>query len=126
MQLRLNATRRTPLSSSFSKMRLDHMHQVMADYVEGGAVPGIVTLLARHGEVVVDAIGEQAIGSAPIQRDTVFRVASMSKPITAVAAMILVEECRLRLDDPVDTFLPELANRRVLRSIDGPLDDTVP
>ncbi len=61
-----------------------------------------------------------------MQRDTIFRVASMTKPITAVAAMILVEECQLRLDDPVDTFLPELANRRVLKSLDSALDDTVP
>jgi CubicO group peptidase (beta-lactamase class C family) len=61
-----------------------------------------------------------------MRRDTVFRLASVAKPITAVAAMILVEECRLRLDDPVDEFLPELANRKVLRTIDGELDDTVP
>jgi CubicO group peptidase (beta-lactamase class C family) len=50
----------------------------------------------------------------------------MTKPITAVAAIILVEECKLRLDDPVDRWLPELANRKVLRAIDAPLDDTVP
>jgi CubicO group peptidase (beta-lactamase class C family) len=61
-----------------------------------------------------------------MRRDTIFRVASVTKPITAVAAMILVEECRLRLDDPVDECLPELANRRVLRTIDSELDDTVP
>ena len=59
-------------------------------------------------------------------RDTIFRIASMTKPIAAVAAMILVEECALRLDDPVDALLPELSGRRVLRSIDSPLDDTVP
>ena len=61
-----------------------------------------------------------------MRRDTIFRLASVTKPITAVAAMILVEECKLRLDDPVDEFLPELANRRVLRTIDSALDDTVP
>jgi CubicO group peptidase (beta-lactamase class C family) len=114
------------LSGSFSKTRLDRMHQRMAGYVGRGAVPGAVTLLARRGEVVVDTIGAKAAGGAPMQRDTIFRVASMIKPITAVAAMILVEECRLRLDDPVDEFLPELANRRVLRSIESALDDTVP
>jgi CubicO group peptidase (beta-lactamase class C family) len=114
------------VSSGFSNTRLDHLHQVMAGYVERGAVPGVVTLLARRGKVVVDVIGAQAIGGAPMQRDTIFRVASMIKPITAVAAMILVEACRLRLDDPVDAFLPELAHRRVLRSIASPLDDTVP
>src|SRR5262245_7450849 len=112
--------------SGFSEARIDRMHDVMAGYVARGAIPGAVTLLARHGEVYVDTLGVQAIGSAPMQRDTIFRVASMIKPITAVAAMILVEECRLRLDDPVDEWLPELAERRVLKRIDGPLDDTVP
>ena len=61
-----------------------------------------------------------------MRRDTIFRIASMTKPITAGAAMILVEECKLRLDEPVDRLLPELANRKVLKRIDGPLDDTVP
>jgi CubicO group peptidase (beta-lactamase class C family) len=75
----------------------------------------------------VDAIGTLAFDrAAPMQRDTMFRLASVTKPITAVAAMILVEECKLRLDDPVDEFLPELAARRVLRTIDSPLDETVP
>jgi len=63
---------------------------------------------------------------APMRRDTIFRIASVTKPIVAAAVMILVEECRLRLDEPVDELLPELADRQVLRSIDGPLDDTVP
>jgi CubicO group peptidase (beta-lactamase class C family) len=100
---------------------------VMAGYVERGAVPGIVTLLSRRGETHVDAIGMQAVGGHdPIQRDTIFRVSSMTKPITAVAALILVEECVLRLDEPVDLLLPELANRRVLKRLDGPLDETVP
>src|SRR5258708_35161458 len=56
---------------------------------------------------------------------TFFRITSMPKPITAVAAMILVEECKLRLDDPVDRWLPELADRKVLRAIDAAIDDTV-
>src|SRR5262249_28329267 len=63
---------------------------------------------------------------APVRRAAIFRLASVTKPIRAGAAMILVEECRLRLDDPVDEWLPELANRRVLRAIDSELDDTVP
>jgi CubicO group peptidase (beta-lactamase class C family) len=103
------------------------MHDVMAGHVERGAVPGLVTLVSRRGEVHVDAIGTLAAGgTVPMGRDTIFRVASLTKPITAAAAMILVEECRLRLDDPVDRWLPELANRHVLRAIDSPLDDTVP
>ena len=90
-------------------------------------VPGLVTLVSRRGEVHVDAIGTKALGgSDPMRRDTIFRISSMTKPITAVAAMILVEECKLRLDEPVDRLLPELADRRVLKRLDGPLDDTVP
>ena len=61
-----------------------------------------------------------------MRRDTIFRLASMTKPITAVGAMILVEECKVRLDDPVDRWLPELKDRKVLRTIESPLDDTVP
>jgi CubicO group peptidase (beta-lactamase class C family) len=110
-----------------SEARLARMHDVMAGYVERGEMPGLVTLICRRGELHVDEIGTTALGASdPMRRDTIFRIASLTKPVAAVAAMILVEECRLRLDDPVDTWLPELADRRVLRSIDGPLDDTVP
>jgi CubicO group peptidase (beta-lactamase class C family) len=113
-------------TEGFSKARLGRMHDVMAAHVERGSVPGLVTLVARGDEVHVDAIGAGSIGGAPIRRDAIFRIASMTKPVTAVAALILVEECKLRLDDPVDELLPELANRRVLRTLEGPLDDTVP
>jgi CubicO group peptidase (beta-lactamase class C family) len=112
---------------ALSKSRLSRMHDVMAAYVERGEVPGLVTLIGRRGEVHVDAIGTLAAGGKePIRRDTIFRITSMTKPITAAAAMILVEECKLRLDDPVDRLLPELADRKVLNRLDGPLDDTVP
>jgi CubicO group peptidase (beta-lactamase class C family) len=114
-------------TSALSKTRLDRMHDVMAGHVERGNVPGIVTLVSRRGEVHVDALGTMAVdGSAPMQRDTIFRIASVTKPIVAVAAMILVEECRLRLDDPVDRWLPELASRTVLKRLDGPITETVP
>jgi CubicO group peptidase (beta-lactamase class C family) len=103
------------------------MRDVMAGHVEGGAVPGLVTLVSRRGEVRVDAIGVTALGGRDrMRRDTIFRIASMTKPVAAAAAMILVEECRLRLDDPVDRWLPELSGRTVLKRLDGPLDDTVP
>ena len=63
---------------------------------------GIVTLVSRRGETHVEALGKQAAGgSEPMRRDTIFRIASMTKPVAAAAAMILVEECRLRLDEPV-------------------------
>lgn len=110
-----------------SKPRLDRMHAAMARYVERGDVPGIVTLVSRHGEVHVDEVGVKTIGGHdPVRHDTIFRISSMTKPIVAVAAMILIEECTLRLDEPVDQWLPELADRKVLKRLDGPLDDTVP
>jgi CubicO group peptidase (beta-lactamase class C family) len=76
--------------------------------------------------VHIDAIGMKALGASdPIRRDTIFRIASLTKPITAAATMVLVE-CKLRLDEPVDRMLPELANRKVLQRLDGPVNDTVP
>src|SRR6266566_4414735 len=114
-------------TGGLSRTRLARMHNVMAGYVERGDVPGLVTLVSRRGETHVDAIGTRTVGeSAPMRRDTIFRISSMTKPITAAATMILVEECKLRLDDPVDRWLPELADRKVLKRLDGPLDDTVP
>ena len=113
--------------SGLSPIRLQRMHDVLAHHVDQGTLPGLVTLISRRGETYVDSIGAQSIGGgAPMQRDTIFRIASMTKPVTAVAALILVEECTLRLDDPVDEWLPELANRQVLQRLDGPLDETVP
>jgi CubicO group peptidase (beta-lactamase class C family) len=114
-------------TAGLSRARLGRMHDVMAGYVERGEVPGLVTLVSRRGEVHVDAIGTRAIENpAPMRRDTIFRISSMTKPITAAATMILVEECKVRLDEPVDRWLPELAERKVLKRLDGPLDDTVP
>jgi CubicO group peptidase (beta-lactamase class C family) len=113
-------------AGGLSETRLRRMHDVMAGHVDDGNLPGLVTLVSRRGETHVDAIGRIAIGGAPMQRDTIFRISSMTKPVTAVAAMILVEQCKLRLDDPVDPWLPELRDRKVLRAIDAPLDDTVP
>jgi CubicO group peptidase (beta-lactamase class C family) len=110
-----------------SRVRLERMHDLMAGHVQRGAVPGVVTLVSRRGKVHVNVVGAKALGGGdPIRRDTIFRITSMTKPITAAAAMILVEECKLRLDEPVDRLLPELAHRKVLRRIDGPLEDTVP
>lgn len=112
---------------SFSTARLERLHLALRRHVDSGYTPGIVALVHHAGHEHVEVMGSLAFNSpAPIGRDTIFRLASMTKPITAVAAMILVEECRLRLDDPVDTWLPELADRRVLCALDGPLEDTVP
>src|SRR5580658_7186843 len=112
--------------SGTSKARLGRMNKAMAGYVERGEVPGIVALVSRKGDVRVDSVGKKSIGGDPVQRDTIFRISSMTKPVTAVATMILVEECKLRLDDPVDKLLPELAGRKVLKRLDAPLEDTVP
>ena len=114
------------MGSGLSKARLARMHDVMARYVKQGSVPGVVTAISRRDETHIDAVGRKAIGAGTIQRDTIFRIASMTKPVTAVATLILVEECKLRLDDPVDSLLPELADRRVLKSLGASLDDTIP
>ena len=115
------------MTQSHSHAGLDRLHAAMATRVEKHEMPGLVTLVAEGDDVHVDAIGSTAFDSPePMRRDTPFRIASMTKPILAAATMLLVEEGKLRLDDPVETWLPELADRRVLRRIDGPLDDTVP
>ncbi len=98
----------------------------MAARVAKGELPGIVTLVAHGDDVHVDTLGTMAFGSdKPMRRDTIFRIASLTKPILAAATMMLVEDGTLALDEPIDRLLPELANRRVLRTIDGPLNDTV-
>jgi CubicO group peptidase (beta-lactamase class C family) len=106
---------------------LASLHDAMAGHVESGTVPGLVTGMARGDEVHVDTIGTTAVdGHQPMRRDAIFRITSMTKPVVAVATMMLVEEGVLRLDEPVDRLLPELADRRVLVRRDGPLDETVP
>src|SRR5579872_3895872 len=110
-----------------AKDRLDRLHDIMAAHVERGTAPGLVSVVARRGEAQVDALGVTAVGGATaVTADSIFRIASMSKPVTAVATLILIEECVLRLDEPVQRLLPELADRRVVRRIDGPIDNTVP
>ena len=115
-------------AGGFSSARLDRMRAVLAGHVERGDPSGLVALVSRRGETHVEALGVTATGGVqqPLRRDTIFRISSMSKPVTAVAAMLLVEECKLRLDEPVDRLLPELADRQVLRRLDGPLDETEP
>ena len=105
----------------------ERLHEAMAARVAKGELPGLVTLVARGDDVQVDTIGEMAFGSSePMRRDAIFRIASLTKPILATATMILMEEGKLVLDEPVQRLLPELADRRVLKRIDGPIDDTVP
>ena len=114
-------------SGGFSKAGLARLRGVMTGYVERGEIPGLVALVRRKGRLHTEVVGTLAHGGAtPVERDSIFRISSMTKPVTAAATLILVEECALRLDDPVDALLPELADRRVLVDVDGPLEDTVP
>ncbi len=111
----------------FSKDRLSFLYSAIGRRIDAGEFPGAVTLISRGDEVHVEAFGVMTHGEPqPMQRDSLFRIASMTKPIVAVAIMMLVEECRLRLDEPILDVLPELAGQRVLRSIDAEPDDTVP
>src|SRR3954471_15005391 len=114
-------------ASGLSTTRLARVTDTLARHVEQGAAPGLAAVVCRRGVVGVEVVGTSAMGGTnPVARNSIFRIASMTKPITAVAPLILVEESVLHLDDPVDEFLPELANRRVVRTIDAPIDDTVP
>ncbi|MFI6769238.1 serine hydrolase domain-containing protein [Streptomyces sp. NPDC050355] len=114
-------------NSGFSEAGLRRMRDVLEGHVESGKIPGVVALVGRGGETHVEAIGTMRHdGGAPMSRDTIFRMASTSKPVAIAATMVLLDECRLRLDDLVQQWLPELADRQVLKRIDGPLDDTVP
>jgi len=105
---------------------LAQLHKVAAGHVGDDRVPGLVALAARGGQVHAEVLGSLTIGGPPVQRDSLFRIASITKPLTGVATLALAAEGLFRLDEPVDRLLPELANRQVLRRMDGPLDDTVP
>ncbi|MEV6158145.1 serine hydrolase domain-containing protein [Nonomuraea sp. NPDC052129] len=114
-------------NSGFSEAGLRRLREVLERHVESGKIPGLVALVSRGEETHVEAIGTMRHeGGAPMRRDTIFRMASTSKPVAVSATMVLLDECRLRMDDPVDEWLPELADRQVLKRPDGPLDDTVP
>jgi CubicO group peptidase (beta-lactamase class C family) len=113
------------MSGGFSRPRLARLSDRMRRYVDSGALPGLVALVARGAHVHVEALGVADLATGrPMARDSVFRLASVTKPLAAVAAMTLVEDGTLRLDDPVDGFLPELADRRVLTRLEAPLTDT--
>jgi len=95
--------------------------------VETGFAPGLVALVGESENAEIVTAGMSSLESGKrMGSDTVFRIASMTKPVTAMAAMMLVEEGKLTLDAPVDALLPELSNLKVLRRPNDPLDDTVP
>src|SRR5438552_17284606 len=105
---------------------LKGLHAAAERHVGDEKVPGLVALVARGGQVHVEALGRLAVGGPPVARDSLFRIASTTKPITAAVTLAVAAEGLFGLDEPVDRLLPELAGRRVLRRMDGPLDDTVP
>src|SRR5215469_8912273 len=106
--------------------KLDRFAAVAASHVGDDKVPGLVALVAQGDDVHIEALGTLAVGGSPVERTSLFRIASTTKPITASATLTLAREGLLELDEPVERLLPELVNRRVLRRMDGPLDDTVP
>jgi len=108
--------------------RLAALTNAMQGYVERGEVAGVVSLVWRRGEIgYFEPLGLRDDGAQlPMQRNTLFRIASMTKPVTSAAIMMLIEEDRLALDTPISLWLPELASPRVLRDPNGALDDTDP
>lgn len=107
-------------------MRDTPWNHALQDAVDDGTVPGAVTLVARGDEVHLESVGVMALGGPPMPTDAIVRIQSMTKAITSVATLLAVQGGRLTLDAPVQTWLPELVDRVVLRRPDGPLDDVVP
>jgi CubicO group peptidase (beta-lactamase class C family) len=106
---------------------MSKLRNILETNVGNGSAPGAVGLVARDGRVEVQVAGAAAgPGSAPMTRDSIFRIASITKPITAAAVMMLVEDGRIALDDPVRRWLPELASPVVVRTPASPVDDVVP
>ena len=101
--------------AGLSSERLQRIKIAMQRYIDRGEVPGVVTLVARRGRVVhFEALGYRDVeAKAPMTKDTIFRIASMTKPITSVAVMMLFEEGHFLLSDPIAKFLPEFASPRV-------------
>lgn len=109
-------------------MNLDGNQASIREVVDAGLLSGAVTMVWQRGEVLqLNAIGYRDVEARiPMQRDTIFRIASMSKPVTTVAAMMLVDEGKMAIDDPITRWLPEFADMRVLEDPVGPLDSTTP
>ncbi|HEV7479940.1 MAG TPA: serine hydrolase domain-containing protein, partial [Roseiarcus sp.] len=115
-------------AAGFSAEGLGKIAPALQPIVDSGDLSGFVTLLYRHGEIAqVNTLGKRNIEkSLPMERDTLFRIASMTKPITSVAALMLMEEGKFKLDDPITKWAPEFKNLRVLKDAQGALDETVP
>jgi CubicO group peptidase (beta-lactamase class C family) len=103
----------------------ERLEEIVETAVARGDAPGVVAAVGRGDEGYVAAAGVMAAGGPPMRPDTLFRIASITKPVTAAVVLSLVEDGLLGLEEPVDRLLPELADRRVLRRPDGPLTDTI-
>ncbi|MFL9892198.1 serine hydrolase domain-containing protein [Paraburkholderia sp. RL17-381-BIF-C] len=114
--------------AGLSASRLTALTNAMQGYVERGEVAGVVSMVWRRGEIgYFEPLGmRDEAAQLPMERDTLFRIASMTKPVTSAAILMLIEEDRLALDTPISLWLPELAAPRVLRDPTGPLDETDP
>src|SRR3954468_10714595 len=96
---------------------MTELRDVLESHVSKGPTPGAVGLVARGGQVEVQAVGSvDDDDSAPMARDSIFRIASLTKPIVAAAVMMLVDDRRIALDDPARQWLPELAAPKVVRT----------
>jgi CubicO group peptidase (beta-lactamase class C family) len=113
-------------SGGFVAAGLAQIPPALQAVVDAGDLSGVVTLIWRKGEIAqVSALGWRDIeAKAPMARDTLFRIASMTKPVTTVAALMLLEEGKLQLDDPITKWLPEFSGMQVLKDAAGPIDDT--
>ena len=106
---------------------MSNLHDILQTYVSDGSVPGTVGLIARGDNVEVQVVGSADLDStSAMARDSIFRIASITKPIIAAAVMMLVEDGRIALEDPVGQWLPELASPAVVRTPASPVDDVVP
>lgn len=112
----------------FTKDGLAQVPAALQAVVDAGDLSGFVTLVWRKGEIAqLTTLGKRDIDAGkPMEEDTIFRIASMTKPVTSVAALTLVEEGKLKLDDPIKKWIPEFANLRVLKDATGPIDQTEP
>jgi CubicO group peptidase (beta-lactamase class C family) len=114
------------MTARLSEAGLEQLHEAAERHIGDDRIPGMAMLVAAGDEVHVEALGTLFIGGPPVRPDSLFRISSTTKPITGAATLASIEEGLIGLDEPVDRLLPELAGRRVLRRMDGPLDDTVP
>lgn len=105
---------------------MSDLQNVLMPYVDAGSIPGAVGLVARGARVEVAATGVMAFGGAAMEPDSIFRIASITKPITAAAVMMLIDDGQIELDDPVRKWLPELASPVVVRTPASEIDDVIP